>query len=193
MKEAIHTASHAGDTLGGIFEVVASGVVPGLGSHVQWDRKLDGRLAQALMSIQAIKGVGNGLGFGAARTSGSNVARPDRLRRRRPAASIGPRTTQAASRAASRTACLSCCRAAMKPIATLKKALGSVDDAHDRRAYAAAFEPKRRVRRPPPRASSARPWCAFPGGRRHREIRQRFAPRALLRNVDGYRAQLAEY
>ena len=56
--------------------MVATGVPPGLGSHVQWDRKLDGRLAQALMSIQAIKGVEIGAGFGAARTPGSQVHDP---------------------------------------------------------------------------------------------------------------------
>lgn len=62
-----------GDTLGGIFEVVALGLPPGLGTHAQWDRKLDGRLAQALMSIQAIKGVEIGLGFEMARRRGSQV------------------------------------------------------------------------------------------------------------------------
>lgn len=62
-----------GDTLGGIFEVVALGVPPGLGSHAQWDRKLDGRLARALMSIQAMKGVEIGLGFEMARRRGSEV------------------------------------------------------------------------------------------------------------------------
>src|SRR5260370_733175 len=66
-------APHAGETLGGVFEVVATGVMPGLGSHVQWDRKLDGRLAQALMCIQAMKGVEIGAGFGAARSRGSEV------------------------------------------------------------------------------------------------------------------------
>ena len=60
-------AKKAGDTLGGEVEVVARGVVVGLGSHVSWDRKLDGRLAQALMSIPAIKAVGIGLGLEAAR------------------------------------------------------------------------------------------------------------------------------
>src|SRR5580692_7303799 len=63
MRAAILEAAHAGDTLGGVFEVVATGVPPGLGSHVQWDRKLDGRVAQALMSIQAIKGVDIGAGI----------------------------------------------------------------------------------------------------------------------------------
>src|SRR5262249_49852473 len=60
MREAIHAASHEGDTLGGVFEVIATGVMPGLGSHTTWDRKLDGRIAQALMSIQAIKAVAIG-------------------------------------------------------------------------------------------------------------------------------------
>lgn len=72
MKEAIHAASHAGDTLGGVFEVIAtSSVMPGLGSHTQWDRKLDGRLAQAMCSIQAIKAVEIGDGWQAARSRGS--------------------------------------------------------------------------------------------------------------------------
>jgi len=73
MKEAIKEAAHAGDTLGGVFEVIATGVPAGLGSHVHWDRKLDGRLAHALMSIQAVKGVEIGLGFETARRPGSAV------------------------------------------------------------------------------------------------------------------------
>src|SRR5206468_3686355 len=63
----------AGDTLGGVVETVAIGLPPGLGSHAQWDRKLDGRLAQALMSVQAAKGVEIGLGFETARRPGSQV------------------------------------------------------------------------------------------------------------------------
>ncbi len=62
-----------GDTLGGIVEVVATGLPPGLGSHAHWDRKLDGRLGQALMSLQAVKGVEIGLGFETARRPGSAV------------------------------------------------------------------------------------------------------------------------
>lgn len=73
MVDAIDAARAAGDTVGGAFEVVASGVPPGLGSHVQWDRKLDGRLAQALMSIPAIKAVGIGLGPTVADRPGSRV------------------------------------------------------------------------------------------------------------------------
>ncbi len=73
MVEAIDRARAAGDTLGGAFEVVAHNVPAGLGSYVQWDRRLDGRLAQALMSIPAIKAVGFGLGPSVAGRSGSQV------------------------------------------------------------------------------------------------------------------------
>lgn len=73
MIALIDECKKAGDTLGGIFEVAVLGLPPGLGSHTQWDRKLDGRLARALMSIQAIKGVEVGLGFEMARRRGSEV------------------------------------------------------------------------------------------------------------------------
>ena len=73
MKRAIDAAKSGGDTVGGIVEVQVIGVPPGLGSYVQWDRKLDARLAMALMSIQAIKGVEIGIGFDAARRTGSRV------------------------------------------------------------------------------------------------------------------------
>jgi chorismate synthase len=138
MKEAIHAASHAGDTLGGVFEVVATGVMPGLGSHVQWDRKLDGRLAQAMMSIQAIKGVEIGLGFGCARVRGSEVHDPihyDAAERKftRP-------TNRAGGLEGGMTNGMPVvCRVAMKPIATLKRALASVD-VQTKVAYEAAFE-----------------------------------------------------
>jgi chorismate synthase len=73
MKKEIDLAKKQGDTLGGIVEVVARGVVAGVGSHVSWDRKLDGRLAAALMSIPAVKGVEIGMGFESARRPGSKV------------------------------------------------------------------------------------------------------------------------
>jgi chorismate synthase len=73
MIALIEDCKKRGDTLGGIFEVVVLGLPPGLGTHTQWDQKLDGRLAQALMSIQAIKGVEIGLGFEMARRRGSQV------------------------------------------------------------------------------------------------------------------------
>ena len=73
MIAAIDAARAAGDTMGGAFEVIAHGVPPGLGSYVQWDRKLDGRLAQAIMCIHAIKGVGIGIGPEGAMRPGSRV------------------------------------------------------------------------------------------------------------------------
>src|SRR6185503_16882789 len=76
MIKRIDAARDAGDTVGGVFEVVADGLPVGLGSHVHWDRKLDGRLAGALMSIQAMKGVEIGMGFEAARLGGSEVHDP---------------------------------------------------------------------------------------------------------------------
>src|SRR6188474_632157 len=73
MITAIDAAKEAGDTLGGAFEVIASGVPPGLGSYVQWDRKLDGRLGQAILCIHAIKAVGIGIGPEVALRPGSKV------------------------------------------------------------------------------------------------------------------------
>jgi chorismate synthase len=73
MIELIDQKREAGDTLGGIFEVVARGAVPGLGSHTAWDLKLDGRLAQAIMSIPAVKAVSIGTGFEASSLPGSEV------------------------------------------------------------------------------------------------------------------------
>src|SRR6202171_2050198 len=73
MKGEVDVVHRAGNTVGGIFEVVAHNVVPGLGSHAQWDEKLDARLAQAVMSIQAVKGVEIGAGIAAATSYGSEV------------------------------------------------------------------------------------------------------------------------
>ena len=73
LKNAVDKAKREGDSLGGCFRIIARGLPPGIGSHIQYDNKLDGRLAQAVMSIQAIKGVEIGLGFKTARTPGSRV------------------------------------------------------------------------------------------------------------------------
>ncbi len=74
MRAAVDEAARSGDTLGGVVEVLAFGVPPGLGSHVHWDRRLDGRLAQALMSIQSVKGLEIGGGFSLASMRGSGAA-----------------------------------------------------------------------------------------------------------------------
>jgi len=125
MREAIDRAGSAGDTLGGVFEVRALGVPPGVGSHVSWDRRLDARLAAALMGIPAIKGVEFGLGFGAAQRPGSAVHDPIGV-------GEGPFPfTRASNHAGGVEGGISngepiVVRAAMKPIPTLTRPLPSV-------------------------------------------------------------------
>ncbi len=129
MIEEIDRAREAGDTLGGAFEVIADGVPVGLGSYVQWDRKLDGRLAQALMSIPAIKAVGIGLGPGVASRPGSQVHDelvPDRTGAHvtaiaRPTNNAGGLEGGVTNGEPLRVS------AWMKPISTLMKPLRSVD------------------------------------------------------------------
>jgi chorismate synthase len=127
----IDTIGKEGDTLGGIVEVRVDGLPVGLGTHAQWDRKLDGRLAQAVMAVQAIKGVEIGMGFEAARRRGSEVHDPIGYD---PAAAAGP--TQGFTRPTNNAGGLEAgitngqplvVRAAMKPISTLRKPLGSVN------------------------------------------------------------------
>jgi chorismate synthase len=125
MVAEIDAAQKDGDTLGGVIEVLAYGLPPGLGSHVHWDRRLDSRLAGALMSIQAIKGVSIGDGFASARRRGSlahdEIERNDSggLRRRtaRAGGIEGGMSTGEPVRV----------RAAMKPISTVPRALDTVD------------------------------------------------------------------
>jgi chorismate synthase len=124
MVAEVDAAKSDADTLGGIVEVLAYGVPPGLGSHVHWDRKLDARLAAALMSIQAIKGVEIGDGFTQARSRGSSahdeiVPTATGVRRvtDRAGGLEGGITTGEPLRV----------RAAMKPISSLNRALSTVD------------------------------------------------------------------
>jgi chorismate synthase len=144
MKRLIDLSKADGDTLGGVVEVQVSGVPPGLGSHVQWDRKLDARLAMALMSVQAIKGVEVGIGFDAARRPGSRVH--DELFRDEGRLEQGAATAyyHQTNRAGGIEGGMSngeviVLRAAMKPIPTLYKPLRSVDmQTHE--PYEAAVE-----------------------------------------------------
>ncbi|MDX2597178.1 MULTISPECIES: chorismate synthase [Streptomyces] len=124
MVAEVDQAHKDGDTLGGVVEVLAYGVPVGLGSHVHWDRKLDARLAGALMGIQAIKGVEIGDGFELARVPGSKahdeiVNTPEGIRRvsGRAGGTEGGLSTGELLRV----------RAAMKPIATVPRALKTVD------------------------------------------------------------------
>jgi chorismate synthase len=124
MREEIDQARKDGDTLGGVVEVAVYGVPPGLGSHVHWDRRLDGRLAGAMMSIHAIKGVEIGDGFVSARRRGSAAhdeiePAADGIRRRsnRAGGIEGGMSTGEIIRV----------RVAMKPISTVPRALDTVD------------------------------------------------------------------
>lgn len=133
MVARIDQAHSDGDTLGGVVEVVVHGLPPGLGSHVHWDRRLDSRLAGALMGIQAIKGVEVGDGFELAATPGSlahdEMVMDDGVIRRvsdRSGGTEGGMTTGEVLRV----------RAAMKPIATVPRALRTVDVATGEAAVA---------------------------------------------------------
>lgn len=132
-----------GDTVGGIVEAQVTGLPVGLGSHIQWDRKLDGRLAQAVMSIQAIKGVEIGMGFEAASRRGSEVhdeIRYDESLRNTPQLGFVRPTNNAGGLEAGITNGQPLVlRAAMKPIATLRKPLGSINLA-TKQPESAAYE-----------------------------------------------------
>jgi len=140
MIERIDAAKRAGNTLGGICEVVVDGLPVGLGSHVSWDRKLDGRIGAAILSIPAVKGVEIGMGFQAARVHGSEVH--DEI-------SLAPGRTRAGNvrRGSNNAGGLEggittgeplVVRVAMKPISTLMRPLGTVDVATGEAAAATA-------------------------------------------------------
>ena len=134
MVEEIERAKKDGDTLGGVVEVIVYGLPPGLGSHVHWDRRIDSRLAGALMGIQAIKGVEVGDGFRTAARRGSEAhdeiewGADGQLRRRtgRAGGTEGGMTTGDILRV----------RAAMKPISTVPRALDTIDVATGEAAVA---------------------------------------------------------
>ncbi|HEY1587686.1 MAG TPA: chorismate synthase [Polyangia bacterium] len=188
MIDAIKAAQKEGDSVGGVVEVVAWNVPPGLGSHVEWSERLDGRIAMALMSIQAMKGVEIGAGFAAAATRGSQLFDPilhDGKRFVRPTNNMGGVEGGITNGEPVVV------RAAMKPIPTLARPLPSVDlatkqpfDAQKERTDSCAV---------PAAAVVAEAALAFVladalvdklGGDTMDE---------LLRSLEGYRADLAEY
>jgi chorismate synthase len=124
METDISAAFKDGDTLGGVVEVLAYGLPPGLGSHVHWDRRLDARLAAALMGIQAIKGVEVGDGFALATVRGSHaqdeIVNDDGTLRRTSGHSGGKEGGMSTGEVLR-------VRAAMKPISTIPRALRTVD------------------------------------------------------------------
>jgi chorismate synthase len=148
MKSEVDTALKAGDTVGGVFEIVVHNVPVGLGSHAQWDEKLDGRLAQALMSVQAVKAVEIGSGILAAGSYGSEVQ--DEI--------SYDKTARKFKRASNRAGGLEggitngedlIVRGFLKPISTLRKALGTADMV-SKEAVQAAYERS--------------DWCVVPAG-----------------------------
>jgi chorismate synthase len=190
MRERILQLAHAGDTAGGVVELLARGVPAGLGSHAHWDRKLDGRIAHALMSVQAIKAVEIGDGWSAAAMAGSAVHDPIGY------ASDERRFTRESNRAGGLEGGISngepiVARAAMKPIATLKRALASAD---------------LRSKEPAPAAHERSDVCAVPAAAVVLEAMLALvladallekhggdSLRELLRNVRSYREQLRSF
>ena len=148
MKAEVDAALKAGDTVGGVFEIVAHNVLVGLGSHAQWDEKLDGRLAQALMSVQAVKAVEIGSGVLAAGSYGSEVQ--DQISYDKAAG----RFRRGSNRAGGLEGGITngedvAIRGYLKPISTLRKPLGTVD----------------MVTKEPVQAAYERSdWCVVPAG-----------------------------
>lgn len=190
MREAIHAASHDGDSLGGVFEVVATGVMPGLGSHTTWDRKLDGRLGQAFMSIQAIKAMAIGDGVDAAKRRGSTVHDPIQYD------ASAHRFTRPTNRAGGLEGGISngepiVARGYMKPIATLRNPLGTVDVA-TKESASAAHERSDICAVAAAAVVGEAMMCIVLAD----AVLEKFGGdslRELMRNIDGYRAQLESY
>jgi chorismate synthase len=190
MKMEVDTALKAGDTVGGVFEIVAHNVPVGLGSHAQWDEKLDGKLAQALMSVQAVKAVEIGSGILASGSYGSEVQ--DEISYEKSAR----RFRRSSNRAGGLEGGITngediVVRGYLKPISTLRKALGTAD----------------MVTKEPVQAAYERSdWCVVPAGGVAGEAMvalvladaflQKFGGDSLAemrRNFEGYAQQIDEY
>jgi chorismate synthase len=188
----IDEAKKAGNTLGGIGEVVVDGLPAGLGSHVSWDRKLDGRIAAALMSIPAVKGVEIGLGFDAARRTGAEVhdeiePAPGRTR----AGNVRRRTNRAGGTEGGMTTGEPLVvRVAMKPISTLMRPLETVDVATGQSASATAERSD--VTAVPAMAVIAEAMVAFVVAQAWLEKFGGDSLDEVRRNVDGYLARIAQ-
>ena len=192
MIARIDAAKRDGNTLGGICEVVADGLPVGLGSHVSWDRKLDGRIAQAIMSIPAVKGVEIGMGFRAARLTGAEVhdeieMAPGRTR----AGNVRRRGNNAGGLEGGMTSGEPLVvRVAMKPISTLMRPLGTVDVATS--GAASAVAERSDVTAVPAMGVIAEAMIALVLGS---AMLEKFGGDSLgetRRNLDGYLARVAE-
>ncbi len=192
MIAAIDDAKAKGITLGGICEVIVAGLPVGLGSHVSWDRKLDGRIGAALLSIPAVKGVEIGLGFETARRTGADVhdeidAAPGRER----AGNVRRRTNRAGGLEGGMTTGEPLVvRVAMKPIATLMRPLGTVDVPSGEAA--AAVAERSDVTAVPAMGVIAEAMLAFVVAQAWMEKFGGDSLRETRRNFDGYVARVAE-
>ena len=191
MIERIDAAKRSGDTLGGICEVICDGAPVGLGSHVSWDRKLDGRLAAALMSIPAVKGVEIGLGFEGARRPGSQVHDEiDLAPGRADTGHVSRRTNRAGGlEGGITTGEPIVVRVAMKPISTLMKPLETIDVAT--RMAARAVAERSDVTAVPAMGVIAEAMVAFVISQAAIEKFGGDSLRELRRNRDGYLTRLS--
>jgi len=190
MVSLIDEMKRAGDTLGGIFEVIARGVVPGLGSHTSWNEKLDGRLAQAVMSIPAVKAVAIGVGFEASALPGSQVH--DEIAYDNEAHEFKRPTNRAGGLEGGITNGEELrVRGHLKPISTLRRALRSVD-IDTKEEESAAFERSDITAVPAAGVIGEAMVALVLAG----AMREKFGGDSLTemrRNFDGYREQLRAY
>ncbi len=190
MKAAVDAAIRAGDSVGGIFEVVARGAPPGLGTHAQWDEKLDGRLAAAVMSLQAVKAVEIGTGVRNATAPGSTVqdeisydaAARRFVRRSNRAGGIEGGMTNGEDVVV---------RGYLKPISTLRRPLETAD-LETKKPVKAAYE-RSDVCVVPAAGVAAEGMVAFVLAQACLEKFGGDSMGEMLRNYQGYRKQLQEY
>jgi len=188
-RQAVDEAAQAGDTLGGVIEVVAVGLPPGLGANTQSGLRLEGRLAGALLSIPAMKGVEVGLGFAAASRPGSKVH--DRIRENAEKLLVRPTNRAGGIEGGMTNGEPVVVRIAMKPLSTLRRALESVDlkrggrkDAHFERSDITAVPAGAIVCEAVVGIVLAQAFLDKFGGDSMQELR---------RNVDGYYRQIGRY
>jgi chorismate synthase len=190
MVELIDRTRREGDTLGGIFEVVVKGLQPGLGSHISWEEKLDGRLAQAIMSIHAVKGVEIGKGIEAASLPGSSVH--DEISFTEPTHTFNRLTNRAGGLEGGITNGEELrVRGYLKPISTLRKALRSVD-IDTKEEQAAAYE-RSDITVVPAAGVIGEAMVAVVLARAMREKFGGDSLEEMKRNYDGYVSQLANF
>ncbi|MEJ7578827.1 MAG: chorismate synthase [Pyrinomonadaceae bacterium] len=190
MIELVDEARRAGDTLGGVFEVVARGLVPGLGSHTAWDWKLDGRLAQSVMSIPAVKAVAIGAGVEASRLPGSQVH--DEISYDEAAEKFVRPTNRAGGLEGGITNGEELrVRGFMKPISTLRRALASVD-IDTKEEQSAAFE-RSDTTAVPAAGVIGESMIAFVLAAAMREKFGGDSLEEMRRNYEGYCEQLRDY